>query len=57
MPATAKEYIGDGVYAQLDRGMIRLETEREDGSTHFIYLEPEVWRDLVKFVERVWGTK
>jgi hypothetical protein len=52
MPPRAKEYIGDGVYASIENDMIRIETQREDGQTHYIYLEPEVWRDLTRFVEK-----
>ena len=41
-----KTYLGDGVYVELERGMIRLSTQRENG-LHVIYLEPEVFKALV----------
>jgi len=42
-----KAYIGDGVYAEADNGMIKLTTDRPapsgpHWSTHTIWLEPEV---------------
>ena len=41
-------YIGDGVYASFDGFMIKLRTQR-DGGDHVIYLEPDVYDDLVRF--------
>jgi len=42
-----KAYIGDGVYAEADNGMIKLTTDRPEPNsfymtTHTIWLEPEV---------------
>ena len=48
-----KVYIGDGVYVALDRGMIKLTTDSMDSTTNTIYLEPEVWRALKAWVERL----
>lgn len=49
-----KEYVGDGVYAQLsEHGMLRVTTE--DGGTtptNEIYLEPQVWSELVAYRNR-----
>jgi len=44
-------YLGDGVYATIETGMIRLTTgdHREEHSTNIIWLEPEVFVALVKF--------
>jgi hypothetical protein len=49
-----KDYLGDGVYAEIERGMIKLTTEREYGTQlHVIYLEPEVYEALVGYFERI----
>lgn len=54
MSEFAKQYIGDGVYAALnDCGQIVLTTENGISTTNTIYLEPEVWEELVKWVERM----
>ena len=46
-------YIGDGVYASFDGLMIKLRTRREEhGPDHVIYLEPEVYDELVRFAGR-----
>jgi hypothetical protein len=52
-----KDYIGDGVYAEMEGYMIKLTTEREGGMIHTIYLEPEVYAALVDYVERVRGAR
>jgi hypothetical protein len=39
-------YLGDGVYAAMDLGMIRLRTEG-----NVIYLEPEVYAALVAYAD------
>jgi len=51
----AKEYIGDGVYAEMDGYMIKLTTERAGGVLHVIYLEPEVYSQLAEYAKRVWN--
>lgn len=47
-----KEYIGDGVYAEIEHGMLKLSTERLEG-THAIYLEKNVYDNLVDYVKRL----
>lgn len=47
-----KEYLGDGVYASFDGFMVKLETERAEG-THEIYLEPSVLAELSRYVGRL----
>jgi hypothetical protein len=37
-----KTYLGDGVYADVEYGMIKLTTEDGISTTNTIYLEPEV---------------
>lgn len=50
-PNPTKAYIGDGVYARfIENGMLRLSTERE--VEHVLYFEPEVWHDLLRYVEQ-----
>lgn len=46
------EYIGDGVTATYDGFGIWLRTPRLNGE-HEIYLEPDVYHRLTKFVENV----
>ena len=46
---TRQEYLGDGVYAMLTNGMIKLYTL--EGNT--LYLEPTVFRALVDYEQRV----
>lgn len=53
MSAGDKAYIGDGVYVELENGMIRLTTENGIEATNTIFLEPKVWRALKAWVERL----
>lgn len=46
-----KRYLGDSVYAEVERGMVKLTTENGDGPSNTIYLELEVLVQLQKFVE------
>jgi len=48
-----KEYLGDSVYADIDNGMVKLTTENGMGPSNTIYLEPEVYRALLSYVERL----
>lgn len=50
----AKDYLGDSVYAEeMPGGMIRLTTENDSsGPGNEIYLEPEVMRALMCYIER-----
>lgn len=49
-----KEYLGDGVYAEIVNGMILL-TADSDGQTNRIYLEPEVAAALQRYCLRALG--
>jgi hypothetical protein len=49
-----KEYLGDGVYVEHDGYQLILSVSN-GVSEHFIYLEPEVWEELVEYVERLEG--
>ena len=51
--AEQKSYIGDGVYAIFDGYGIWLHANDPEHPTDRIYLEPEVYRELTKFVERI----
>jgi len=48
----SKEYLGDSVYAEIERGMIKLTTDNGLGASNTIFLELEVYDALVEFVER-----
>jgi hypothetical protein len=48
-----RAYLGDGVYVDVERGMIRLTTEDGIRATNTIYLEPEVYEALVAYVARL----
>ena len=45
-----KQYIGDGVYVEVENGMLKLTTDR-DGRTETIYLERPVYCELVKYAK------
>ncbi len=47
------EYVGDGVYAGFDGYQIILRANSHEYPTDIVYLEPQVWENLVKFVERL----
>lgn len=53
MSESNKEYIGDGVYVTFDGCMLRLTTEDGIRTTNEIFLEPEVYAGLVRYVERL----
>lgn len=46
-----KRYLGDGVYAEIESGMIKLTTEDGVSVTNTIFLEVEVYRALVQYFE------
>jgi len=47
-----EEYLGDGLYVSFDGCVIWLRTPREYGD-HELALEPEVYRNLVAYVDRL----
>jgi len=47
-----KAYIGDGVYAEVERGMLKLTTEDGYGETNTIYLEPEIIAALQSYLNK-----
>jgi hypothetical protein len=51
-PAIPKVSLGDGVYVVWDGTAIKLTTEQGSRVTNEIYLEPNVFNNLVQYVER-----
>jgi hypothetical protein len=48
-----KVYLGDSVYVEIERGMIKLTTDNGAGPSNTIYLEPEVLAALKQYAERM----
>lgn len=48
-----KEYLGDGVYVAIDRGMIRLTTENGITETNKIFLEGPVIAQLLRYMTKL----
>jgi hypothetical protein len=48
-----KSYLGDGVYVELDNGMLKLTTEDGIRTTNAIYLEAEVFEALIAYAEKL----
>ena len=46
-----KRYLGDSVYADVERGMVKLTTENGYEPSNTIYLEAQVLEALVAYVE------
>lgn len=53
-----KIYLGDGVYAAIERGMLVLTTEDGYSVTNRIWLENEVYEALIVYAAKrlLWGT-
>jgi hypothetical protein len=47
-----KQYIGDGVYVDVEHGMLKLTTHQESG-TQVIYLELDVYVNLIEYARAV----
>lgn len=50
MTTTNKQYLGDGVYAGVEDGMVRLTTENGLEASNVIWLEPEVVVALLRYL-------
>lgn len=48
-----KQYVGDGVYVELDAQGIVLTTENGEETTNRIVLEPDVWDNLTRYVTKL----
>lgn len=53
MKRGSREYLGDGVYVELDGEMLKLTTDDGLSVTNTIYLEDFVYRALVDYVGRL----
>jgi hypothetical protein len=51
-----KTYLGDGVYADVECGMIKLSTENGIETTNVIFLDPEVYAALTAWADRAKNT-
>lgn len=47
----SKSYLGDGVYVEVESGMLKLTTENGIRATNTIFLEAEVYKALTDYVE------
>jgi hypothetical protein len=47
-----KTYLGDGVYVEVERGLLKLTTENGRIETNAIYLEPAVFYQLAAYFDR-----
>jgi len=50
---STKAYLGDSVYVDVDNGMLKLTTDNGYGPSNTIYLEPEVYEALTRYVQRI----
>jgi len=48
-----KEYIGDGVYVDMKDNVLILTTENGIHTTNIIYLEPDIYMNLVNYVKEI----
>jgi hypothetical protein len=46
----ARTYIGDGLYIEIERGMLKITAEFCEQITDTIYLEPQVFDALIQWV-------
>lgn len=44
-----KQYLGDSVYVDVERGMLKLTTDNGLGPSNTIYLEDSVFRNLQRY--------
>lgn len=44
----SEHYLGDGLYASTEGGMVKLRAPRD--IDHIVFIEPEVWHELIRFV-------
>ena len=48
-----ESYLGDGCYVSFDGYQIALKANSSEYPTDIVYIEPQVWENLVKFVEHL----
>lgn len=51
MSGEDRRYLGDGLYAILNDGMIELRANDLDSPTDTVFLDPSVFRSLAEFAE------
>lgn len=45
-----KRYLGDSVYAEIERGMVKIYTDNGFGPINTIFMEPEIIHQLNRYV-------
>lgn len=53
MPRPNEVYLGDGVYVSFDGYQLRLTTSSGTHITNEIFLEPGIYSNLVKYVDKI----
>lgn len=53
MPEVIEEYLGDGLYARYNGHQIALMANSHISPTDTVYLDPDVFASLQRFVERI----
>lgn len=48
-----ESYLGDGCYVSFDGYQLALKANSSEYPTDVVYLAPQVWENLVKFVEQL----
>lgn len=51
--AKHQDYLGDGVYVEIEDGMIKLYLDNGRGPSDTIHLAPEVYDALTRYVARI----
>jgi len=51
-----KQYLGDSVYVEIERSMLKLTTDNGEGATNTIFLEMEVFDALNAYVKHALTT-
>ena len=50
-----KEYLGDGLYCEVEHAQFKLTTENGISITNTIFLEPQVYKAFVAYAERAFN--
>ena len=48
----SEEYLGDSVCAEWDNGYLQLYLNNGDGRKNVIIMEPEIYANLIRFIDR-----
>ena len=49
-----KRHLGDSVYCEVEDGMFKLTTEDGVNATHTIFLQPDVFEELARYVTKAY---